>query len=447
VETLQAGDGLAIMVSAIFTTLMLGYYLLILRRRGMQNSVLAFALWGLYFSLGLAGILGEASGSISPVFPINIAAPLALFVVVAACTSAFLRFDGRRLQSLQVRFPWQRSVENGLMAIQVYSIAFFLPFVRDSLTGDPHLNRLYIDDKMAAMGEYGLLNTLASAGAHLFVPSMVFALLRISPTKEQGRNVGRAAVLFLCSLSYVFYVLAYVGRDGVVYWSMMAALLIALFWPYFLGRDRVRVIRLVGLLLLVILIPFANISISRFLDVDQGGMSPFFEYFGAQIANFSDYSSMDRPVTHGAISFPLFYEKVCLLVATNCEPWVEIRPSVFEEYLMQGKAPWLFGTFLSDFAADFGFGGSVAILLFFAVLCAVLCARFRRGERLTISRFLMIVFLFQIPYWGVFYFRFATINAYLVNNLAFILVLASLQSFSYNIRCSGVTKPVVSSVK
>jgi hypothetical protein len=447
VEAAQASDVVAIMVSAIFTILMLGYYLVILRRRHIQNSVLAFALWGLYFLLGLAAILGEASGSISPVFSINIAAPIALFSIVAAFTSAFLCFDGHRLQSLQTKFPWQRGVENGLIAIQVYSIAFFLPFVIDSLSGDPHLNRLYIDDKMAAMGELGLLNTVASAGAHLFVPSMVFALLRISPTEEQGRNVGRAVFLFLCSLSYVFYVLAYVGRDGVVYWSMMAALLIALFWPYFLRQDKVRVIRLGGLIFLVIFIPFANISVARFWDVDQGGISPFFEYFGAQLVNFSDYSSMDRPVTYGAMSLPLFYEKVCLLVTTNCEPWSEIRLFVFEDYLLQGKAPWLFGTFLSDFAADFGFTGGFAILLFFAALCAPLCTRSRGKERLTASRFLMIIFLFQIPYWGVFYFRFSTINSYMVNNLAFIFVLASLQRISNNTKCNKVSKSAVSLIK
>ncbi len=167
------------MVSAIFTILMLGYYCVSLRLKRAQTYAFAFVLWGVYFAMGLIGIVGEVTNSISLVFPINIEAPLALFVVLAAFISAFLRFDERQLPS--PKFAWQGQIEIGLIAIQAYSILFFLPFARDSLVGDPSLNRLQLSEKSNVLSGYGLLNTFATAGAQLFVPSMVLAFEETCP--------------------------------------------------------------------------------------------------------------------------------------------------------------------------------------------------------------------------------------------------------------------------
>lgn len=416
------------MISLIFTILMLFFYLLTLRRRRAQGAMLAFTLWGTYFFLGIFGVIGEAIGSISPVYSFNLVAIFALFLAISACISAFLRFDDRGLKALKVGIRFHSSIENFLIFIQVYSILFFLPLAYNSLIGDPHINRLNIQEKMDVIGSYGLFNTFATVGAHLFVPSMIFAILRILPTNNLRRNVLKSLMLFVCSLSYVVYVLAYIGRDGVVYWVMMSSLLVMLFWPYFLENDRRKLIKFLALIFLLVFIPFIRISISRFSDVDTREYSPLFEYFGAQVVNFNDYSSIERPITYGAVSFPWFYEKLCLSFVSECETWADIKPFIFEEYLLQEKYPWLFGTFFSDIAGDFGLSGAFVLVLIFSIFCSIVCSHsFNKLRVPSISRVLFVIFLFQVPYWGVFYFRFSTINSYIIINAVFIIFIAFLQ--------------------
>ena len=74
------------------------------------------------------------------------------------------------------------------------------------------------------------------------------------------------------------------------------------------------------------------------------------------------------------------------------------------------------------------FGGVVLVALsLFALICHLVCNRRGGREPLTLSRLLLIVFLFLTPYWGVFYFRFGIINGFIVVNLAFVLLVRLLQ--------------------
>ena len=82
---------------------------------------------------------------------------------------------------------------------------------------------------------------------------------------------------------------------------------------------------------------------------------------------------------------------------------------------------------MSDFVGDFGFAGALMVLSLFALICHFACSRRGGRQPLTLSRLLLIVFLFLVPYWGVFYFRFSIINGFIVVNLAFVLFVRLLQ--------------------
>jgi uncharacterized membrane protein YqaE (UPF0057 family) len=41
---------------------------------------------------------------------------------------------------------------------------------------------------------------------------------------------------------------------------------------------------------------------------------------------------------------------------------------------------------------------------------------------MTISRLLLILFLFLVPYWGIFYFRFGISNGYIIVNVVFVFL-------------------------
>ena len=237
----------------------------------------------------------------------------------------------------------------------------------------------------------------------------------------------RAGVLIAASLSYVVYILAYVGRDGVVYWLMTALAIFMIFRPHIPRHLRQRIVALGTTLGAVMLLPFLLITVARFADWDHGTAWSFLEYFGTQIQTFSDYSSIERPLTLGIMNFSMFVSAGCSVVGLGCEDWSTLKDFIFELYLAQDKEPWLFGTYVSDFVGDFGFAGALVALSLFALICHLVCNRRGGREPLTLSRLLLIVFLFLTPYWGVFYFRFGIINGFIVVNLAFVLLVRLLQ--------------------
>lgn len=414
-------------MAALFVLGLFAYYWLVLRRHAKNGSTLAFVLWILYLCLGLSGVFLALTGGIQPIFDPDYFSTLILFIGIILSITGFLRFRTQDISKIFGAIRGQRIIENILILYQLFAIVYFLPFAISSLSGDANENRLLLNEKMEIMSSYGLINTLAGAASQLFSVSLVLAFIRMASKKNQGRNVFRALLLMISSFSFVIYILAYVGRDGVVYWLMTALMIFVIFQRHLDRVDRRR-ISLFGIFgAIMILIPFLMITVSRFFDADQGAVWSFFEYFGAQIHNFSDYSSIDRPITLGVQSFPMFVSGGCAITGLDCPSWLAIQDVVFDAYLRQGKAPWLFGTFISDFVGDFGNIGALAILLVFSLFCAKVCSVGGSRDSFSFSRLLLILFLFLIPYWGVFYFRFSIANGYIVVNLAFILFIALLQ--------------------
>jgi oligosaccharide repeat unit polymerase len=275
-----------------------------------------------------------------------------------------------------------------------------------------------------------LINTVAGMGAHLFAASLVMASIRLCQPKGEGYSVPRALALVFASMSYVIYVLAYVGRDGAVYWLMTAVLMFIVFRGQLPAKLRRRIALTGGILCGLVLLPVATITVARFANSDFGVGGSLLEYYGAQVHHFSDYASMERPRTNGAMSFPIFFRAYCSLTGTlGCEDWVDIQSYIFDQYLAQGKVPWVFGTYVSDFVADFGYIGALLFLTAFAFLCHRACVGRDHRGRLSVARLLLILFYFLTPYWGVFYFRFGIINSFLLVNLTFIFLVWMIQLY------------------
>jgi hypothetical protein len=176
--------------------------------------------------------------------------------------------------------------------------------------------------------------------------------------------------------------------------------------------------------------PLLVITIARFINSDYGIWWSVLDYFGSQLNTFSDYSSIDRPVTLGASNFPMFKYALCKATFTHdCIKWEDLKPVVFEQYLAQGKEPWLFGTYVSDFVGDFGHLITLLIFSIFALICRVVCNSNDVVRPMTLPRLLLGLFLYLVPYWGVFYFRFSIVNGFIVVNILFVLFVFILQRF------------------
>jgi hypothetical protein len=95
--------------------------------------------------------------------------------------------------------------------------------------------------------------------------------------------------------------------------------------------------------------------------------------------------------------------------------------------LAQGKEPWLFGTYVSDFVGDFGYVGTLAVLSMLALASHFASRKKSSRKGLSLARLLLVIFLFVTPFWGVFYFRLSISNGFIVINLLCIAMVALLQ--------------------
>ncbi len=425
------------MVAALFCLGLLLYFPVAFRRKSGGRPELAMLLWLIYFALGLSAMFIAATDVLTPVFSPNYPSALFLLLCVLIGISGFLGFRAKDVGNVIVSIRGQGLIEGFLVVSQLYATLFFLPFAIMSLTGDAKENRLDLANKMELMGSYGIFNTLAGAASQLFAASLILACIRLAQPDGRGRSIVRASMLILASLSYVIYILAYVGRDGVVYWLMTAFAVFLIFRAYIPGNVRSKIVAFGTTIAALMLLPFIAITVARFSDWDHGTAWSILDYFGSQIDTFSDFSSIERPMTLGIMNFSMFIVAGCSVVGLDCASWDTIREFIFAQYLAQGKEPWLFGTYVSDFVGDFGFVGTLVLLSLFAMLCHYLCRR--RGGRnpLTLSRLLLIMFLFLVPYWGVFYFRFSIINGFIVVNLAFIFFVWLLQKIGSPVRRRG----------
>lgn len=408
------------MIGVLFCLCLLLYAPIVFKRRTTGSPILAKLLWVIYFSLGVSAAIIAFTDVLRFVFEPNYAATLFLALCILIGISGFLNFRAHDLDKAITSIRAQGLIEGVLICVQLYSMLFFLPFAASALTGDANENRLDLTYRMEVLGSFGIFNTFATAASHLFLASLVLAFVRLSQPDRRGHNLLRAYLLIFVSLSYVIYILAYVGRDGVVYWLMTALAVFAVFRSHIAVQLRRRIITLGTAISALMLLPFFVITLARFVDTDYGVAWSILEYFGSQISNFGDYSTLDRPLTFGMMNFPMFMDAACSVAGIDgCETWEDLRPYIFDQYLAQGKAPWLFATYVSDFVADFGYLGTLMLLSGFALLCRVVCHS-RERRPMTITRLLLVFFLFLVPYWGVFYFRFSIANGFIIVNLAFI---------------------------
>lgn len=407
---------------------MLLYALVVFRTELVGGPELAKLLWVVYFALGVSAMVIAATDVLGPVYPPNYASALFMLLCVLIAISGFLGFQARDIAQAIATVRWQNWIEAILIGSQLYSTLFFLPFAISSLVGDANENRLDLVSKMEVLGAYGLANTFASAAAQLFGVSLVFAGIRLAQGEGLGRSIPRACLLIVASLSYVVYILAYVGRDGVVYWLMTALAVFLVFRGHISPGLRWKIVVLGTAIGAVIMVPFVAITLARFVDSEYGSAWSILDYFGSQIHNFSDYSSIDRPMTFGTMNFPMFISAACSVAGIDCESRDSLMEFVFAQYLDQNMQPWLFGTYVSDFVGDFGYIGTLGLVTALALLSHALC-RTRGGRRpLTLARLLLVMFLFLVPYWGVFYFRFSIVNGFIVVNLAFIFFVWLMQT-------------------
>lgn len=191
-----------------------------------------------------------------------------------------------------------------------------------------------------------------------------------------GVSSYKQKALLFCSLSFTFMTLCFAGRDGITYW-FMDAIVFYLFFKNDYNKSQKRTIRDTALLIV-------GISASVFLFIT------LFRFFGGTEIGDSDYvllplvNYLGQPIHIFPTTFSLSIDQIRALDSTN--------------YLT-----YTFGTFVRTLIVRFGFVGSIIVSLVHLFLVRLYVSLFNRNRNLW--DFLIVFVFFQIPFYGVFYYR------------------------------------------
>jgi len=299
------------------------------------------------------------------------------------------------------------------------AIVFFLIRALTVLSGDIEANRnAVVSGGVSYLSDAGIINSLFSLVSNLFLLNMLYAFLNLTESYP-GASVRKSLIHLILSTVYIFYIMAYVGRDGVVFWGM------SLCFFYFMFRDFLtkRKQKFLKRSALFISIPafsiFTVISIQRFGGEAGNLFLALLDYAGQQVLNFNNHYLVNAPAAGGAISFaPLVSMSSYLFdpeaVPFNKEMWNQI-------FLDKGVAPWVFTTLIGSFMYDFGRIGGMAVLVFLSCTVSFVLRDVKKNGAIKFSDFILFVLLFQISSWGVFYYRQYSAFFYIVSLLILVV--------------------------
>lgn len=280
------------------------------------------------------------------------------------------------------------------------AIFFFSYFAFSALSGNIADNRIDIQYRQENLGSYALLNTFFSLIGNLFVLSIMLVFVNLA-TIGRGGSRFRARLLLVLSSVYIFYILAYVGRDGFVYWIFSFVFLYLIFKDFIPVVERKSVIKWIFIVAIPAFFAFMAITLSRFKN--DSFLIPLLDYAGSQVFYFNDHYLVDPPMQMGLLNFKQFLDLGAVL-SGNEQPFFD-RYEWFKFYTDRNVVPWVFSTYIGSFFHDFGRIGTLLLVTFISIFTHISLRSRKKIGGFTFSNLIIFFVLSQIVLWGVFYYR------------------------------------------
>lgn len=300
-----------------------------------------------------------------------------------------------------------------------YSITFYLPIA---------YKMMYIDvtdianvRSMVTSGNHPFIepsikNALAKLFAFLYNIQLILFFVKLIIDK---RISFFSWLILFSSLSYPIFVLAFMGRDGVVFWIFSFISTFLLFYRY-LERRTLKVLKNISIIIFIfLLLFFIIISIGRFFIANEDTSQLFeslLDYIGQGPINFAEYYYIpNMPTDQGkSLFFPLFLEKD------------SVYQSQIDNLLSNyGIVSWIFKTFISSIYSSIGSFFSLLLGLFLLLIYKSTFKTRRKGI-LSFSFILVYIVFFTVYSQGVFYLTYYHNIAHLSVLLIFVLAVCSL---------------------
>ena len=365
-----------------------------------------------YLGTSFLGTILYYSNLLIPVYEVSFISMFYLTTLIVLTLIGFSTYKDHKIDSIKIsNIKLLKFLEKFLLYSSIFSMLFFLPYAFKAFQGDINLNRRYLTETITSLGNYGLINSFASLFANLFMLTQMFFFLNLIPINGTI-NKKRSFIMLLASMSYIIYILAYVGRDGVAFW-LMSFLFQYLFFKNFIDSDITKAIKKKVLVFAIIMfIPFISISIARFQESPLGVYLEIINYMGQQLINFNDQFHINAPLQFGNINFPEFSNFLRNIGFDIPEKMLSQEFTSY--YLVNQVRPNTFSTFIGSFLMDFGKFGTSAITILLILLTHQLTKHSIRNKSFPISNYILFILLFQNVYFGVFYFRLYSQNFYII---------------------------------
>lgn len=363
------------------------------KRKGLTPSFFLFALYSLSGIAALLLVLFYNEGNNSYIKDYNEGMIYLLFALLLFLYP-FVEMKDDKIDSLTIPswkimkpFIWV------LTLLSYFSIFYFFPVAKAMLFVD--IGNVAALRDMVARGEHpfisqSIFNTVAGTVASFFVLQILsfFLLLLI-----QKRISWEAAIVLFSSFSYPLFVLAYLGRDGILFWFFSFMSYALLFYRY-LPRNVVKKMkRLLVIAAVPFVVVFLFITVGRFVvnGNSDGVLYPMLNYLGQGPINFAEFYYTDvRTMGWGANMFPLFFGAI------------DDIGYLLERYDIK---TWVFKTFISSIYMDFGSVLTLLLGILLILLFRVLHKKDLSSHNLSISFLILFGLFFSIYSQGVFYFR------------------------------------------
>lgn len=285
-----------------------------------------------------------------------------------------------------------------LMVGSWFAIVYYIPSTVSIIRNVGFGDIASIRNEIGVSGENifihrSVFNTIASIFATFYQIQIFLFFIEICRTRRFSK---KAILIFISSFSYVFLILSFLGRDGILFWFFSFLTLYSFFYksmpPYLQKKINKNFIFITGILGLLFII----ISMGRFVTSNTYTIKeffyPYFSYLGQGPINFVDLYDVNFKPTYGGNLFPLFLGEVNEYI-------VDFNQGAFGA---MGVLTNVFSTTIGSYVRTFGYTGTIIFLLV-ADLFFVLIHQ--KNNSWSFSFFLIYLLFVMILMQGVFYFR------------------------------------------
>ena len=369
------------------------------KRKGLSSSVFLFLLYA-FSAVTALGLVALDFYGTNPKIQSYDSGALFLLVALFLFLYPFYNVDDGHIKCMCI--PDRRVLDVFailLTALSLFSVINFIPIAAEMMFVD--VDEVYELRVAVARGENPFItptiyNTIAGTAATFYsVQQLLFFIYII---REHRRSYVKWFnwLILLSSFSYPVFVLAYMGRDGVVFWLMTFISMLLLF-KNFIHEDLAMKIKKAAL---YIMLPFAVvlvfITVGRFVvrgpEGGHGLLFSILNYFGQGPVNFTEIYDTDvRAMGFGKNVFPLIFG----------EQRVDLRYQL-NQY---GLVPWVFKTFVYNIYNDFGSFYTLLIGLGMALVYKFTFVEDRMKRTFSFQFVLLYTLFFTIYSQGLFYFR------------------------------------------